>query len=122
MKLRLLDATFAVCRLPRTTILPDWIDGEFAMFSVEETCSTVVCETRSVPRDVERDDGWRGIKVIGPLDFSLVGVISRLTSELAKREIPVFVTSTFDTDYVLIKSEHIDSAVQALKNVGYEFN
>ena len=56
----------------------------------------------------------------GVLDFSLIGILSRICGILAENEISVFVISTFDTDYVLIKKDHFQRALDILENAGYE--
>ena len=81
---------------------------------------SLVCETRSAPRDaVERDDGWRAFRVSGTLDLSLVGVLRGIADVLADIGVPVFVVSTYDTDYVLVKEGSLDRALDALSAAGY---
>jgi hypothetical protein len=73
----------------------------------------------AVPDDVSCERGWRGLRVCGPLAFSLVGVLAGLLSPLAEAGIRVFVLSTFDTDYVLVKEETLEQAIQALEMAGH---
>ena len=81
---------------------------------------SLVCETRAAPRDaVERDDGWRAFRVSGTLDLSLVGVLRGIADVLADIGAPVFVVSTYDTDYVLVKEGSLDRALDALSAAGY---
>lgn len=81
---------------------------------------SLVCETRAAPRDaVERDDGWRAFRVSGTLDLSLVGVLRGIADVLADIGAPVFVVSTYDTDYVLVKEGFLDRALDALSAAGY---
>ena len=81
---------------------------------------SLVCETRAAPRDaVERDDGWRAFRVSGTLDLSLVGVLRGIADVLADIGVPVFVVSTYDTDYVLVKEGLLDRALDALSAAGY---
>jgi hypothetical protein len=78
-----------------------------------------LCRTRARGAgSVRIERGFRALKVRGPLDFSLTGVLSRLLAPLAASEIPVFVVSTFDTDYLLVRDEHLQRAVEALEPVG----
>ena len=69
------------------------------------------CETAHAPaRTLEREDGWRGFRIEGTLDFSLVGILSKLSGILAEAEIGIFAVSTYDTDYILVKAEKLNKA------------
>lgn len=81
---------------------------------------SVVCAAVSVPALVSADRGWRGLRVEGPLPFALVGILSTLSSTLAAAEIPLFVISTYDTDYILVKGEDLPRAVVALEAEGHD--
>ncbi len=63
---------------------------------------------------------WRVLKVEGTLDFSLIGIISSISTILANEKISIFAISTFDTDYILVKDKDVDNATNALSNEGYE--
>jgi len=120
-KLRLLPDTYAVCRLEKDAPAPDW--GTRGLFSsVTRTAEelSVVCPDAQVPGRVKREGGWRVLKVEGPLDFSLTGVLASLTAPLAREGISVFALSTYDTDYLLVKKEQLEKAIQALRGEGYE--
>jgi len=119
-KLLLLAETYAVCRLNRDAPTPDW--GTRGLFSsVTRTAEelTLVCEEAQVPGEVKKEGGWRVLKVEGPLDFSLTGVLASLTAPLAREGISVFALSTYDTDYLLVKEEELEKAIQALREEGY---
>ena len=80
-----------------------------------------MCKTKDAPeRTVERDDGWRGFCIEGVLDFSLIGILSKLSSILAENRIGIFAVSTFNTDYILVKAENFDRAMEVLAAEGYE--
>ena len=68
---------------------------------------------------IAREDGWRGIRIVGKLDFSLVGILSNISGILAKEQIGIFAISTYDTDYILLKGEQLEQAVKALCAHGY---
>jgi hypothetical protein len=68
------------------------------------------------------EKGWSCLKVQGPLDFGLTGIIASLASPLAKAQISLFAVATFDTDYILVKSEKIEEAINALKIEGHSVN
>ncbi len=81
---------------------------------------SLVCPTHLVPDNTtERDDGWRAFRIVGTLDFSLIGILSRISGVLADNGIGIFAISTFNTDYVLTKSENFDKALQVLAEDGY---
>ncbi len=116
----MLDEELAICRLPSGEPLPAWMAGPF--ISVTRTINelSVVCAAVSVPALVTADREWRGLRVEGPLSFSLVGILSSLSAVLAAAEISVFVISTYDTDYVLVKDADLPRAVVALEAEGHE--
>ena len=81
---------------------------------------SLVCETNAAPRDaVQRDDGWRAFRISGTLDLSLVGVLRGIADVLADIGVPVFVVSTYDTDYVLVRERFLDRALDELSAAGY---
>ena len=119
-KLQLLPHTYAVCRLGKDAPAPDWgTRGLFSSITRTEEELSVVCAEAQVPGGVRREGGWRVLKVQGPLDFSLTGVLASLTGPLAREGISVFALSTYDTDYLLVKEEKLEKAIQALREEGY---
>lgn len=104
----------AVCRLAPDAPVPDWARGEFVSVTRTADELSVVCAEAGVPRDVTAERGWRGLKVQGPLDFGLVGVLASLLAPLAEADIPVFVVSTYDTDYILVREADLGRAVEVL--------
>ncbi len=81
---------------------------------------SLVCPTDDAPHDtLAREDGWKAFRICGTLDFSLIGILSKLTDILAKRSIGVFAVSTYNTDYILVKKEKFDEALSALTESGY---
>jgi hypothetical protein len=120
-KLQLLPDTYAVCRLEKNAPAPDWgTRGLFSSITRTEEELSVVCPEVQVPRGVKREAGWRALKVEGPLDFSLTGILSSLTVPLAQKGISVFALSTYDTDYLFVKDKKLEKAIQALREEGYE--
>ena len=109
LQLRETGWQLAVCRFPADSALPAWVlHGEAEFYSITRTPHemSVVCAEDDLPpsvsEHVERD--WRAFEVVGPLPFGLTGVVSGLTSPLAAAGIPVFVVSTYETDYLLVKA------------------
>ena len=83
---------------------------------------SLVCEPDKTPANtLAREDGWRAARVVGQLDFSLTGILSGIAAILADAEVGIFAVSTYDTDYILVKEENLDRAVEALKKAGYGF-
>ena len=113
--LTLLPELLAVCRTDPDESFPDWLpsSGFWSLTKTAEELSLVVDE-HLAPSDWQVEKGWRGLKVEGPLDFSLVGILSALTGPLAAAGIPVFALSTYETDYLLIKQHHLQDALTVL--------
>ena len=83
--------------------------------------NSLVCPEALVPGNtIERDDGWKGFRIIGQLDFSLIGILARISKILAEGGIGIFAISTYNTDYILTKEENFEKAMKVLKNAGYE--
>jgi uncharacterized protein len=121
MNLKILDCELSVCKINATTEIP--FHDEFVFVGKTDEELSLVCITPSVPKNcIAREDGWRGFRVEGKLDFSLIGILSKITEILAEKQISVFVVSTFDTDYVLVKSEQLALAVESLESGGYRFH
>lgn len=119
MILEKLPCDLTVCK----TASIDEIDLDAGFFFIGRTDSEIslVCPTSDVPKGAtDREDGWRGFRVRGPLDFSLTGVLAGLSGILADHGIPIFAVSTFDTDYILVKAGDLDRASGALKRAGHE--
>lgn len=96
---------------------------ESHFWSITKTAEelSVLCEEKFVPQQIKQEPGWRCIKVNGPLDFGLTGILSSLAGALAKAGISIFAVSTYDTDYLLVKQENLELAVGALKDAGHQF-
>ena len=119
MRIEQLPFELTVCKV---SSMAD-IDLQCDFFFVGKTDDELsyVCDTNSVPDGtLAREDGWRAFRIQGTLDFSLVGVLSRISSVLADAGIGLFAVSTYDTDYILVKSESFDSALSVLAVAGYE--
>ena len=122
MQLRTLPDSYAVVRLEPGAELPDWVDaGPFRSVTRTDHEVSVVCRDRDVPEGESVDRGWTVLETMGPLDFSLTGVIAALVAPLAEAEIPIFVISTFESDYVLVRSSDLARAADALESAGHVF-
>ena len=116
MDLILLPDSLAICRLPKDAAIPPWaLAGEFYALCRNEEELSIVCPDGHPPVGTKADLGWRALKVQGPLPLGEIGVIGSLTTPLAEAGISVFVISTFDTDYLLIKEAQLSKAVRVLR-------
>jgi len=121
MKFTLLDGLFAVARLDADADVPPWAHrGAFTSITRTPHELSIVCDEGGVPDDVAAERGWRCLGLEGPIPFETAGVAARFTAALAARGISVFVVSTFDTDYVLVKASKVDAAIEALREAGYD--
>lgn len=119
--MKVLEGIYGVCRLDSNQPIPNWATNS-SFYSITRTFDelSIVCFQESIPDDVKFERDWRILKVEGPLDFSLIGILSSISTVLAENKISIFAISTFDTDYILIKSKDFESAINALKDNGYE--
>jgi len=119
MKLKKLNYDLTVCKLSSTADIDLGRDFYFIGKTDEEI--SLVCKTEDAPQNtLERDDGWKGFYIQGMLDFSLIGILSKISGILAQNKIGIFAVSTFNTDYILVKSENFERAIKALEDEGYE--
>ena len=120
MQLYALDELYAVVRLEPDAELPAWATrGHFWSITRSDSELSVVCRQDDVPTDASAERGWCAFEVAGPLDFSLTGVVSSLVAPLAEEEIPLFVVSTFETDYLLVREHDLHRSVDALTSAGH---
>ena len=118
MELFVLTEEFTVCKVKDYSKVD--LGQPFVFTGSTDEEKSLVCPTRLVPAETtERSDGWRAFRIEGVLDFSLVGIISKISSILADNGIGLFAVSTFNTDYVLIKKEGVERALQLLSFNGY---
>lgn len=119
MILTILEQEFAVCKLEDFSKVKTDDAFYFTAKTAEE--NSLVCLAESVPENVVAcDNGWRAFKIEGILDFSMIGILSKISSVLAENEIGIFVVSTYNTDYILVKCENLEKAAEVLKNKNYE--
>lgn len=121
LDLTVLEGRLAICRLAAGSEIPAWATTA-PFFSVTRTPDevSVVCPEEMVPSGTRCEQGWRALKLEGPFEFSLVGVLSSVVDPLAEAGISIFAVSTFDTDYVLVKEERLEPAIAALRGRGHE--
>ena len=118
MDLKKLEYDLTVCKVKDESAIDLRKDFYFLGKTDEEL--SLVCKTEDTPSETsERDDGWKGFKIVGILDFSLIGILSKISGILADNKIGIFAVSTYNTDYVLVKKENFDKAMTVLSEAGY---
>ena len=120
LTLTLCEGEFAICRLDASARPPEWAQGG-KIWSITRTADelSIVCSQKSVPEGVRSEGGWRCLKLEGPLDFSLTGILVSLAAPLAEAGISIFAISTFDTDYLLVNRDDLERSVDALEGAGH---
>lgn len=119
MKLKRLDYDLTVCKVESEKDID--LGWDFLFVGKTEEELSLVCRTEDTPANtLKRDDGWKGIRIEGILDFSMIGVLAKLSGILADNQIGIFVVSTYNTDYVLVKKENFDRALKVLALRGYD--
>lgn len=118
MELKKLPYHLTVCKVADTKDID--LAAEFYFIGKTDEELSLVCRTEDTPLSTtDREDGWRGIRIQGVLDFSLVGILSKLSGILAENQIGIFAVSTFNTDYILVKAEDFERAIRVLATAGY---
>lgn len=118
MELRVLDFDFSICQVKNLADI-NFTDAYCFVAKTPDEIS-LVCPSLHVPNDVvKRDDGWKGFRIAGVLDFSLVGILSKISLVLAEQSIPIFAVSSFNTDYILVRRASFGKAIEALEQKGY---
>ncbi len=118
MQLKKLEFNLTVCKVPDITNID--MTSKFYFIGKTDEELSLVCKTEDTPVEIiERDDGWKGFRIQGTLDFSLIGILSKLSGILADHKIGIFAVSTYNTDYILVKEENFDRALNVLASEGY---
>ena len=120
MKLTLLEPSFSVIQVKN--IDPSMLKIVPLFFAQTSEELSLELPTTNVPSEtINREDGWKAMKIIGVLDFSLIGIIAKISSLLAEESISIFAVSTFNTDYILIKEHQVEQARTVLTANDYSF-
>ena len=121
MRLSILRGELAIARLGPADRVPEWAQSA-DFLSITRTADelSIVCESSRVPEEIRAERGRRALKIEGPLEFSLVGVIASIAGPLASAGISIFAMSTFDTDYVLVSAAELSAAIAVLKSAGHD--
>lgn len=120
MELVALPGDYAVCRLDPADQAPEAMPGGFTSVTRTEDETSVVCLAADAPPGARTEGPFAALRVTGPLDFSLTGILAGLTAPLADAAVSVFAISTFDTDYLLVPRDRLDDAAEAIRAAGHE--
>ncbi len=119
MEIRKVHQEFSVCQVEDYSFVN--LGSEYSFIGKTDEENSLVCITNEVPPNViQREDGWKAFRIQGVLDFSLIGVLSKIASILADNDVSIFAVSTYNTDYILIKKENYQKAIKTLSNAGYK--
>ena len=119
MKLRVFDTPLSVCKLRDANDID--FAHELTFVGITDREISLACPTHAVPENtLAREDGWRAFRIEGQLDFSLIGILARISNVLADAGVGLFAVSTYDTDYILVKAENLEHGLAALAASGYE--
>ena len=117
--IEVLPHMFSICKVEDYSAVN--LEEEFCFTGKTDGEKSLVCLTNKVPPNTtERADGWRAFRIAGSLDFSLIGILAKISGALAECNISIFAFSTFDTDYILVKKQDLNRAVNALSREGYQ--
>ncbi|MBR1897826.1 MAG: ACT domain-containing protein [Oscillospiraceae bacterium] len=118
MELKTIPYSLTVCKVTSAADID--LHAPFYFIGKTDQELSLVCRTEDTPaQTAAREDGWRGFRIEGVLDFSLIGILSKLTAILAAEQIGIFAVSTYNTDYILVKEAQFTAALDALRAAGY---
>ena len=122
LPLELVPDTLAICRLEADAAVPGWVAASHGFVTVSRTAEelSITALQRAVPPDVRCERDYRAFRVRGPLPLDLIGILAAIANPLADAGLGIFAISTFDTDYVLVKSRDLPAAVEALERAGHQ--
>jgi len=118
MKLQIIKGEYSICKLASM----EQIDFSAELIFIAKTPDeiSIVCESTHIPQNaIAVESGWKALKVSGVLDFGLIGIVAKISNILANAGISIFVVSTYNTDYILMKAASFDKGLEALVGEGY---
>ena len=119
MKIQKIHQDFSVCQVEDYTLVN--LKSKYCFIGKTDEEKSLVCLTNEAPSNViRRDDGWKAFRIQGVLDFSLIGILSKIASILADHHISIYVVSTYNTDYIFLKKENYQRGLEVLEAAGYQ--
>jgi hypothetical protein len=121
LRLDILDEELAICRLAAHAAMPAWATAR-PFFSVARTTDelSVICPSEQVPSDIAASRGWRALKLHGPFDLGVVGILVAIATPLADAGVSIMPVATHDTDYILVREADLARAIDAIRRAGHE--
>ena len=118
LRMAALEQDFSVCKVKDYSQID--LGQPFVFTGSTDEEKSLVCPTAIVPQNtVERDDGWKALRIIGILEFSLIGILAWISNSLAENGIGIFAVSTFNTDYIFVKKNNFDKSIKAMEDAGF---
>ncbi len=111
----------AIARLPTTADVPPWARGAFVNIARTVDELSIVCAQANVPPDVQHERDKVAFGIVGVVPMTTIGVLASLCGALAAAKVPVFVLSTYDTDWLLVSADRLAPARAALEALGHSF-
>lgn len=119
MQLKIIDEEFSICKVEDISNIN--LKSDYCFIGKNDEEISLVCSVKDIPdKVIIKDDGWKCFRIQGVLDFSLVGILAKISTILAENEIGIFAVSTFNTDYIFTKKENFTKALDVLVKSGYE--
>lgn len=122
MELKILNNKLKVVKLKPNETIPEIVYKQefYSITKTDEELSIVIDEDINILSNVV-EYNWKAIKIVGILDFALIGILSKISTILAQAEISIYAISTYNTDYILIKDDKLERAIKVLEQNGYKF-
>lgn len=122
MQLKILNNKLKVVKLKSNETVPEIVYKQefYSITKTDEELSIVLDEGIEIQSNIV-EDNWRAIKIVGTLDFTLIGILSKISTILAQSEISIFAISTYNTDYILVKADNLEKAIKVLEQNEYKF-
>lgn len=119
MKIQRIHQDFSICQVEDYSLVN--LESKYCFIEKTDEEKSLVCLTNEVPSNViRRDDGWRAFCIQGILEFSLIGILSKIVSILADHHISIYAVSTYNTDYIFLKKENYQKGLEVLEAAGYQ--
>ncbi len=121
----LLEGDYSIYRLKANSSIPNWVyDSDFYSATRTQDELSIVCKNVDIPSNIniKTDKHWRILKINGPLDLSLVGIIANISNLFKENNIPIFTVSTFDTDHILVKNQDLNKTITVINNAGHKIS
>jgi len=120
LQLSLLDEVYGICVFQNNAPIPEWaVTASLCSITRTKKELTIVCPQNIIPVDIEHNRNWRCFRIDGSFEFNQIGVISSLAAPLAQAGISIFVVSSYDTDYILVKEEKVEQVIAVLSDNGH---